>query len=140
MAHWKTMTDHRWLHAGDLLGRDVTVQIAKVEAGVLEGEKGKKDRKPVATFRGKEKPFALNATNCKMLTRLFGSPDVNDWVGKWITLYPTTTAGPRGEDVECIRVRPKLPARGAQTAPEQAEPPAQSEPTQDADPAAEQAS
>lgn len=139
MAHWKTMMDHKWLHAGDLMGRDVTVTIERIEAGTLEGQKGKKEKKPVAKFRGKEKPLALNVTNCKTLTRLFGSSDVNDWIGKRVTLFPTTTNGPSGEEVECIRIRPRLPNGSAASEPEQpVEPP--TEATSDAPPDAEVAS
>ncbi len=134
MAHWKSMTDHRYLCAGDLNGRDVTVTISKVEAGTLEGEKGRKAKKPFCYFKGSEKPLALNVTNCKTLTRLFGSPNTDDWQGKRITLFPTMTQGPTGEEVECVRIRPKIPAERVNG---KAEPPL-NESTQDAPP--EQAS
>lgn len=109
MPHWKTMTDHNYLHAGDLQGRDVTVKIARIQAGKLEGGGGRKaNMKPICYFVGKDKPLALNATNCKTIAKLYGSPNTDDWVGKSITLYPTMTSM-GSEEVECIRVRPKVP-------------------------------
>jgi hypothetical protein len=101
------MTDRDYLFAGDLQGRDVTVEIESVEAGELVGSGGKKTRKPVARFRGKNKPLGLCATNCKTIAKLYGD-DTDKWIGKRITLYPTTTSL-AGETVECIRVRPHVP-------------------------------
>lgn len=108
MAHWKSMMEKEYLYAFDLQGRDVTVEIDRIVGGELTGEGGKKTKKPVAWFVGKKKPLALNATNCKTIARLYGSNDVKDWVGKRITLWPTTTTF--GSDtVDCIRIRPEIP-------------------------------
>ena len=109
MTHWKSMVDREWLFAFDLQGKDVTLTIDRVEAGNVTGTGGKKTRKPVVHFReGKEKkPLALAVTNCKAIAGLYGN-DVEQWVGKRITLYPTTTTF-AGEVVECIRVRPVKP-------------------------------
>lgn len=101
------MTDRDYIFAFDLNGKDVNVRIKQVKAGTLVGERGKKDKKPVAYFHGKEKALALNATNCKTIATMYGN-DVDDWVDKWITLYPTTTEM-GGQTVECIRVRPRAP-------------------------------
>ena len=38
-----------------------------------------------------EKPMILNRTNCKTIAKLHGSPEVEDWVGKKIQIYATTT-------------------------------------------------
>jgi hypothetical protein len=109
MTHWKSLQDEKeWLYAHDLNGRDVVVEIASVVAGEITGEQGKKSRKPIASFVNAKKKLALNATNCKTLATLLGSNNVEDWVGKAITLYPTTTTW-GGQTVDCIRVRPKLP-------------------------------
>lgn len=103
------MDPGKWICAADLAGKDVVVEIEKVEGGEVEdAQNQRKSRKPICHFVGKKKPLALNVTNCKTIANLFGSNDVDDWVGKKITLYPTTTQN-RGETVECVRVRPMAP-------------------------------
>lgn len=109
MPHWRMMTDREYLFAGDLQGREVVVEIEKVEAGELVGTGGKKTRKPIARFKGKQKPLGLCATNCKTIAKLYGE-DTDKWIGQRVTLYPTTTSF-GGETVECIRVRPAVPQR-----------------------------
>lgn len=114
MPHWKSMTDRDWLFAFDLQGKDVTLTIERVEAGNVSGTGGKKTRKPVVHFKEgqNKKPLALAVTNCKTIAGMYGN-DTDAWVGKRITLFPTTTTF-GGETVECIRVRPNIPtAKGS---------------------------
>jgi hypothetical protein len=101
------MMDRDYIFAFDLNGKDVVVEIAKVVAGELTSTGGRKSKKPIAYFKGKEKGLALNATNCKVIAGMYGN-DTSHWVGKRITLYPTTTQM-GGDTVECIRVRPGIP-------------------------------
>ncbi len=110
MPHWKSMVDRDFMFAFDLQGKDVTVTIDRVIGGELTGPGGKKSKKPLCSFRESKsgKPLAMNATNCKSVAALYGN-DTDGWVGKRVTLYPTTTQM-GGETVECIRVRPKVPA------------------------------
>ncbi len=105
---YRAMFDREHLGAWDLGTRDATVVIARVRAGELVGEGGRKTKKPIIAFEGKEKTFAANKTNCKIIAGLYGT-DTRNWIGKRITLYATTTemAGTR---VDCIRVRPQVPS------------------------------
>jgi hypothetical protein len=126
VAHWKSMMERDYLYAFDLQGKDVTLTIEKVTGGQLTGTGGKKTKKPLCYFRESQsgKPLALNSTNCKTIASLYGN-DTDQWVGKRITIFPTTTQF-GGDEVECIRVRPRLPPeKGAKGAPE---PPPQREP------------
>ena len=50
-----------------------------------------------------------NRTNARTIAELYG-PETNDWRGRHITLFPTTTDF-RGASVDCIRVRPEAPVR-----------------------------
>lgn len=109
MPHWKSMMDRDFIFAFDLNGKEVAVTISRVEAGTLNGSGGRKAKKPVVYFEGKEKGLALNSTNCKTIAKLYGNY-TEKWIGKQITLYPTTTEM-AGETVECIRVRPQAPRR-----------------------------
>jgi len=113
MPHWKSMMDKEFLYAFDLKGRDVTLTIDRVSAGKLKNGK-KESKKPLCYFvepRDK-RPLALNATNCKTIAKLYGN-DTDEWRGKRITLYPTTTEM-AGETVECIRIRPRAPGEKEQ--------------------------
>jgi hypothetical protein len=82
-----------------------------VIGGEIVGEKGRKDKKPILYFTGKTKTMVCNVTNGKTIATLYG-PKIEDWKGKRITLYPAMTRAPDGSgDVECIRVRPKIPSK-----------------------------
>ena len=110
--HYKKMFDDKeHLYAFDLDGREVTVQIERCIAGEIAGEKGRKSKKPILKFVGKEKKLAVNKTNGKTIASLYGT-DTDNWAGQWITIYPTTTDF-GGETVDCIRVRPQVPKRAA---------------------------
>ena len=74
---------------------------------MVTGNGGKKEECTVAKLKDM-KPFILNRTNSKTITKLAGSPYIEDWEGLTITVYATTTSV-AGEAVECLRVRPMLP-------------------------------
>lgn len=124
MPHYKSMFDDKeYLFAFDLGGREVTVTIERCTAGQIVGEQGRKSKKPMLSFVGKQKKLALNKTNGKIIASLYGT-ETNAWAGKSIIIYPTTTTF-GSETVECIRVKPIVPPpppngrRGKQPAQEQ---------------------
>jgi hypothetical protein len=96
-------SDNRYVAAYELGGKDVTLRIKTVGSASVEGPKGAK-KKLIITFDGTRKPFLANATNCKTIAAMYGN-DAEEWVGKTVTLFPTTTSSPDGT-VDCIRVRP----------------------------------
>jgi len=115
----RTLYDKEYLYAFDLQGKDVTVVIESVKGGTLVGTGGKSNKKPVMRFKGKEKALALNITNARIIAALYGGFDANLWIGKAITLYPTTTTF-GSQTVECIRIRNVKPKgrNGTESAPE----------------------
>jgi hypothetical protein len=105
-THWKSLINPDYLGAyslGDL--GELTVTIDYVQTEEITGSQGKKEYCTVARMVG-EKPMILNVTNSKSIGKLYG-PFIEDWVGKQITLYTTTTKM-AGEVVECLRIRPKV--------------------------------
>ena len=119
--------DKKWIYAYDLGGRDVTVTISRVIPGEVTGEGGKKSKKPVVYFQGKNKGLVLNITNVKTIGALYGF-EAKEWVGKRITIYPTTCQfGPN--TMECIRVRPRMPGDKQKDAPPDPVPPDGQAPT-----------
>jgi hypothetical protein len=102
---FRKLYDKEYLYAFDLGGKPATLTIEKVIRGTLVGEGGKSNKKPVIYFKeGKEKKgLACNITNGRAIASMYGV-NIEDWIGKRITIYPTTTTfGPK--TVECIRVR-----------------------------------
>ena len=104
----RTFFDEKdYVFAFDLDGRDVTDMIAKVEPGKVGFGKTAKSC-PIITFMGQDKKFAMNVTNVKTMAELYGTHLASKWVGKKITMYPTTTNF-GGKTVDCIRIRNVIP-------------------------------
>lgn len=62
-----------------------------------------KQSKPVIYFKGQEKGFVANKTNCNTIKKALGSADTDEWIGKTIRLYSTEVQF-GDEMVESIRV------------------------------------
>jgi len=108
-THYLSMFDRNYLGHFDLQGKEVTVTINKVLAGDLTAQGGRKSKKPIIYFEGKEKGMILNKTNSKTIAAMYGAY-VEEWVSKRITLYVSTTNNPDGTgSVECLRIRPGVP-------------------------------
>lgn len=101
----------KYLKADDLQGRDVAVTISDVKLEEFDGTNGK-ETKMLLYFKGKEKKFVCNKTNAKTLSKLFGSDETDDWLGKSITIGPREVEGPNGMTWG-IRVSLKAPAQSA---------------------------
>ena len=50
----------------------------------------------------------MGVTSSKVIQDLYGK-DPREWIGKSITIYPTTCRGVGGDMVDCVRVRPEIP-------------------------------
>lgn len=118
--------DEKWLKCFDLDDKDFVVTIVRAEAGTLKDTKGQTTRKPVVWFKGWPKPLALNKTNGALIAGIYGN-DMANWIGKRITIYPTTTSM-GGKTVECVRVRPSAPKTAGQPAPVRPDPTADDAP------------
>jgi len=106
---YRALYDREYVGAWELQGKDVTVTISKVVGGELTAVGGRKSKKPVISFEGKEKKMICNKTNAKVIAALYGNI-VEAWVNKRITLFVGQTRDPStGGDIECLRVRPTIP-------------------------------
>jgi hypothetical protein len=92
----------RFLKADMLKGMKVTLTIKNIDIEELVGEKNKAEPKVVVSFAERPFDYVLPKTNGFCLKRMFGN-DPHLWIGKKITIYPTTTKFGR-EDVDCIRI------------------------------------
>lgn len=88
----------RFIKAGELLGKKVTVTISDVDLEGLMGEDGKEKAKAIISFKESEKKLVACKTNGLCIKEMFGKK-VSEWVGKRITLFPDTWNGE-----PCIRV------------------------------------
>jgi len=100
----------RFLKAGILDGKKVTLTIAEVKHEKLEGEKGE-ELKAIMSFVGKEMQLVLAKTNAICIKAMFG-PTLANWKGKKVTLYEgkVEVSGPmKGQP--CIRIwgSPEIP-------------------------------
>lgn len=107
-THWKKYFHPDYIGAYALEpGEEKTVRIKHVKQEQVVGINGKKEECTVAHLDG-EKPFILNRTNCKTISKIYGSPFIEDWSGKSITIYAAKVSA-FGEEVEALRIRQRAP-------------------------------
>lgn len=109
LTHWKRLINPDYLGVYSLdNGKDMTLTIDKIAREFVTSTGGKKEECTVAHFKEKQKPMILNRTNSKMIQRIYGTPYIEEWHGKKITVYASTTKL-AGDEVECLRIRPAVP-------------------------------
>lgn len=97
--------DSEYLEAPHLTG-DTTLEISEI---IKRGQRtckkdGKKIDKPILMFKGKKRGLVLNKTNARIIALVHGG-DLAKWVGKTITLFPTTCNAFGNSNTPCIRVK-----------------------------------
>ena len=108
--HWRRYTDMKYLRAELFEPREKKVlTIADVKMEIIEGEGGKKDKKPVLYFKEPGVlPMVVNTTNGKMIETLYGTEYMDEWVGKRIQIYATKVKV-GGELTPCLRIDNVVP-------------------------------
>ncbi len=103
MAHWRERfkeTD-KFIGAVDLWDdqkkafNSVVVTIERFREDTLVGSMGK-EKKPYVKLKEFSKPMVMNKTNYGRLSKFFGTPDENAYVGKQIVLTVEKTRDPNG--------------------------------------------
>ena len=111
----KMLSNSQYLTSDDLLGKDWTFEITHVGLVRIERNAVVKSEatKTAVRFKGVKKPYAFGITVYRTIVGIYGEPKGGAaWVGKLITIYPTTTKGKeRGSIVGCVRVRPTKPTK-----------------------------
>lgn len=100
----------KFMKAADLPEETVVPYV--IERIEMEEIGRDKQTKPVIYFKGEEKGFVANKTNCNTIAKLLGSRDTDDWTGKTIRLYRTEVQF-GDEMVESIRVSIKTGGKAA---------------------------
>ena len=93
---------NRFLKSDLLKGRKVTLTIRDIDVEELTGENNKKEPKVVMKFVERPLELVVPKTNGYCCKRMWGN-NPHDWIGKRITLFPSTTKFGR-DTVDCIRI------------------------------------
>lgn len=88
----------RFLKAGLLLGKKVTLTIKDVDLEGLEGEDGKKKQKAILSFKESDMELVMCKTNGVCIKAMFG-PALADWLNKRVTIFESQWNGE-----PCIRI------------------------------------
>lgn len=98
-----TVLQDRYLRAPDLVDGPVTWKVAQLTRDKVPNDRGDAKLMGVLVFENGAK-FGLGArVNERTMVKLFGQ-DPLEWVGQYVTLYPTTTKF-GGKMVPCIRIK-----------------------------------
>lgn len=109
MTHWKTQFNYDYLGAYSLPdGKDIILTIRETKREQVVGATGKKEECFIAYFHENAKPMILNRTNCKTLTKLFKTPNIEEWVNKKIQIG-SVLVDAFGEKVDSLRIRQFIP-------------------------------
>jgi hypothetical protein len=107
-THWKLLTNPDYLGAYSLQpGQELQVRILSVEKKFVKGPDGKESECTVAELEG-QKPMILNKTNCKTISKIYGTPYIEDWKNKTVIVYATKIKA-FGDYVEALRVKGEKP-------------------------------
>jgi hypothetical protein len=80
-----------FITAGDLDGKELRLTIDRVaDKNAVKREDGSPIDRIVIYFRGSPKGFVAGKTNARAI-RLEHGNNIDEWVGKQITIFPTTT-------------------------------------------------
>lgn len=109
-THWKKLNNPDFLGAYALEpGQDLIATVDYARQEQFTGTGGKKDEGLVIHFKERDiKPMICNATNAKTISKVVGSPYIEDWQGNKIQLYVAEVSA-FGETVDALRVRPFAP-------------------------------
>jgi hypothetical protein len=94
----------RFIKAGEMSGKPVTMTIADVYLDHLEGEDGREKPQAIVSFKETKREWALNKTNAQCLLAMWG-PDSGDWITKHVTLFAERDASGLSDSGLCLRVK-----------------------------------
>jgi hypothetical protein len=82
----------RFIKAGELLGKKVTLTIASVDLERLIGDDGKEKVKALVAFKETEKQLVMCKTNGLCVKAMFGK-EIAAWIGKRVTIFEDSWNG-----------------------------------------------
>lgn len=106
-THWKKEYNYDYIGSYEMPtdGSDIILTIKETKKEEVIGGDGKKQMCLVAYFQEKgRKPMILNRTNSKTIQKIYGTPYLEEWVGKKVQLYSTSVKA-FGEVTDALRIR-----------------------------------
>ena len=111
-THWRNWHETEFLGAFDLDDRgvsEITVLITSAQSKVVKDTNGRDETILSCNFEGIDKPMILNATNCKAIEKVSGSPYIEGWAGTNVTLYVQKGIKAFGKVVDGLRIKTTKP-------------------------------
>ncbi len=108
-THWRKLDNPNYLGAYSLLDGQTKSIIVTIEKVVVEDVKSAQGTESCkVAYLKDQKPMILNTTNCKAIESVHGTPFIDDWAGKDITLYVAKIKA-FGEQMDALRVKRERP-------------------------------
>ncbi len=103
-THWKNNFDYKYLGGYSIEGEDKTLTIKIVKTEKVQGTSGREEECMVIYFEEESKGMICNKTNAKTITKIHGTPYVEEWAGKKVVLG-TEKVFAFGENTDALRIR-----------------------------------
>ena len=108
-THWKKLHNPDYLGAWDFQPKEEKIlAISRVVTEMVPDQNGKKEECTVCYWQAGAKPMILNVTNSKAITKVAGSPYIEDWQGVKVQLFVTEVKA-FGEIMDAVRIRSIAP-------------------------------
>ena len=105
MNAFKPYASPDYIGAHDLDGKEATLKIESAALEFLKAGPADKGKQRICLkLTGAKKRLVLNKTNVKEIIRAYGN-DTDGWIGKPLTLQPTTCTAFGASNVPCVRVK-----------------------------------
>ena len=101
-THWRKNFDYRFI-SGEEIREPIEMTIKSIKSDEAHNGK-KKEKVTVIWFEGAKKGMILNKTNAKAISATTGTPFVEDWIGKKITLHAVDVSA-FGTVTRAVRVK-----------------------------------
>lgn len=109
-THWKRLMNLDYLGGYSLdPGQDKILTIKQVKKEVVTGVGGKKEECIVCHWQENEKPMILNNVNCKTISKMLGTPYIEQWAGHRVQIYFDPKVKFGGEVTGGLRIRSEKP-------------------------------
>lgn len=112
LTHWKKEFNYDFLGSYSLQpGEEKTLTIKETKKQKVKGADGKEQECFVAYFIENEKPMILNKTNCKIISKVYNTPFIENWKGIKIVIYSAPVKA-FGETTDALRIKNENPNNG----------------------------
>lgn len=109
-THYRKLRNPNYIGSYELMTggepKDMVVTITKAVKELVQN--GDKKEECMVVYLKNQKPFIVNSTNAKSISSALGTPYIEDWVGKSITLFVSRIKA-FGDWHDALRVRKEAP-------------------------------